>query len=906
MRGILLIATALFWILFNGCKPLYEINLPTQPTEATGDSLKLNGKAVFANQAKFVSAEAYLNIKEFTETRLVLANLKGIKAIGGQSKNGRVAQNTDIAAVTDITIIKVGDILVAGSFDKLKTGFLIEVTSVVRNGEEWVIEYVNAQLTQLFKDIDLSDVYTFSTPIPEITLSPEVSATSKSGVISKVPITLKANLDFRFTTGVAMRIKDSDLIYLSYRITRTKNTRLSIGTALNIEHSIYEPTPIPLGTIKCITRPFTTVVPPGIPIVINLTYRISAYFQPSLKAISFDVDLINSTEETTYRAYTEEATLPLKWKEISPPPIVSNETPSIKTAFEGSLQAGLLNEFNLSFYNLNSFDCAKSDQNKPLNGFTLKVDFFAKAEGICGEKGLDVKISGGRKTSLAIKVPFTKQELTVLEPDALNSVEDWYKTTVPGWVSCKDISIPQDPIIPTEVFNGGSSFGDPNIVTFDGKSYGFNGAGEFVALKSTTDNFEIQVRQEEIARRSNSGSVSWNTGLAINTGNDRLCFYPGKYFINGTQYAYNANITHTLPNGGNITGNTNTVTVNNTTGDIIKVFNLGDMINYSVIPANQRQGKLIGIFGDYDKNFNNDLKLRNGTPVDGSYTSLYPVFTDSWRIAQAQSLFVYDTGKNTTSYTDRNFPRSPLAISADQRASAEQTCKNAGVVVPYLEGCINDVVATGDVNAAKWAKDLQEETVLRSFDIKFGEKEDKSLLIDPFKSNKYGSNFLILETLSYPNILKPMSIQRGFETTIYLASEGKIERNQSSYSATELRINFGYFSFMISEDGNGKRNVIDGLSYSKSIGANVPLFFDGNTHKIKIKYIFDLDQNRVVRTIAIDDIYVLNNDSSTFNFSLDLNGFRNKSSIGLDMRTYEGFLTKNPSGKLYRWSFKSL
>lgn len=496
---------------------------------------------------------------------------------------------------------------------------------------------------------------------------------------------------------------------------------------------------------------------------------------------------------------------------------------------------------------------------------------------------------------------------------------------------CKPDSIDptKDPIIPTEVFQGGRSYGDPNIVTFDGEGYGFNGVGEFLAVKSTTDNFEIQVRQEELKNRHSGGSVSWNTGLAINTGSDRLCFYPNKYFINGTQHAYNSNINHTLASGGNVSGDSRTITVSNNTGDIIKVFNLTDMLNYSVIPSTQRQGKMVGIFGDYNKDAANDLKLRNGTPIDDSYASLYPTFTDSWRITQAQSLFVYDAGKNTNSYTDRTFPRSPLAMTAAQRASAEQTCRNAGVQHPFLEGCINDVVATGNATSTQWAKDLQEETVLRSFDIKFGEKEDMSLIKSDYKSKGLGLNYLFFpETVHYTSAnlgiedkysngrikaIRPVSISNGFEFSIYFSGKTTCGSPALDVIFTPQKINnYTFFSSHIIDNRSYSNehewmDIFNGIFRRKQYTQYLnPNLFDGKIHKVVMRYEFDLKKHQLIGNILIDDVKVVDNYTEISNDFDSI--FKIPHFISICAGVGERRINCQPTieFKLYRWSFRSL
>jgi len=480
--------------------------------------------------------------------------------------------------------------------------------------------------------------------------------------------------------------------------------------------------------------------------------------------------------------------------------------------------------------------------------------------------------------------------ITDLFSDLLEALNKYLQTPLP--------EVPSSSTRPTDYYVGGKSFGDPNIVTFDGKSYSFNGVGEFVAVKSTVDNFEVQVRQEELRSRNASGSISWNTGVAINTGNDRLCFYPAKYFINGTQYMYGSAINNTLKNGGSITGNSAELTIN-TNGDIVKVFNRNDVIDYSVVPASQRQGKMIGIFGDYNNNADNDVQVRNSSIIDGSYNSLYPAFTDSWRISQDQSLFVYDAGKNTTSYTDRNFPRTPLVISAAQRLTAEQICKNAGVFFPFLDGCINDVAATGDASIAQRAKELQDESTLRSFDIKFGPNEDKSLLFLNINADKYGPDYLLCEEFVYPEISKPVPLTNGFETVIYLASERPDPR--TSILASRLSLKFLSAGFEWSVSGGSSYNFYDGmLNFLTAIDPKIYIF-DGKMHKIVIQSNIDLSKKTSSYRLFFDDVIILERKD----FNIRAFDVQNKIPFNQGINLSFGAASGAPRVKLYRWSFKS-
>ncbi len=59
---------------------------------------------------------------------------------------------------------------------------------------------------------------------------------------------------------------------------------------------------------------------------------------------------------------------------------------------------------------------------------------------------------------------------------------------------------------------GGKSSGDPHLDTFDGLSYDFQGAGEFVLVESKVDDFVVQVRQEPANGICSSAAL--NTAIA--------------------------------------------------------------------------------------------------------------------------------------------------------------------------------------------------------------------------------------------------------------------------------------------------------------------------------------------------------------------------------------------------------
>lgn len=252
--------------------------------------------------------------------------------------------------------------------------------------------------------------------------------------------------------------------------------------------------------------------------------------------------------------------------------------------------------------------------------------------------------------------------------------------------------------------NPGQGTADPHLMTLDGLNYDFQGRGEFIVVKSTTDNFEIQSRQDDIL---NNGRATFNTAIAVQTGTDVVCFTanPTRLFINKESQNFASLTSLSLKDGASISKEGgNTLNIINKNGDLIKVVvQSTGYLDYYLYIAENRKGKVIGLLGNYDGNKANDVVVRNGENIlqNGSipFDKLYSIFADSWRINQGNSLFYYDSGKSTESYTEKNFPRTVAILTAAQKTSAEATCRAAGVSAePFLSNCIFDVAITNNTD----------------------------------------------------------------------------------------------------------------------------------------------------------------------------------------------------------------
>jgi hypothetical protein len=248
--------------------------------------------------------------------------------------------------------------------------------------------------------------------------------------------------------------------------------------------------------------------------------------------------------------------------------------------------------------------------------------------------------------------------------------------------------------------------GDPHLKTFDGLRYDFQAVGEFVAATDKSGDYEVQVRQTPWP---GARDVSLNTAVAMKVGKDkvelRMLGRKLRLWVNGKEQAFKNT---PLPGGGSITpANPQQVAVVWPDGSTATIRTVGTYgLDVILDPAAAKAGKLQGLFGNFDGNDQNDLKINStNTVIKEEYGNLYPKFADSWRIDAKASLFIYDKGTDTRTYTDRSFPDKPTtATQLPNRAAAEQICRRVGATEQtILQNCILDVALTGRPEFARSA-----------------------------------------------------------------------------------------------------------------------------------------------------------------------------------------------------------
>ncbi|MFG2044893.1 nidogen-like domain-containing protein [Dactylosporangium sp. NPDC048998] len=276
---------------------------------------------------------------------------------------------------------------------------------------------------------------------------------------------------------------------------------------------------------------------------------------------------------------------------------------------------------------------------------------------------------------------------------------------------------PPDPI-PVCTTTCGTTWGDPHLITFDGARYDFQQVGEFVAVKSSTDDFQIQVRQAPLP---GSRTVAVNVAAAFEVAGHRVvCSVAAqglKVTVDGQPVTLTA-VPLALPGGGSIELSApQMATVRWPDGSFVTVdATSGQLITLALSLADGRRGHVTGLLGDANGAAENDLTTRDGTvlPPSSPADVLYGAYSASWRIKQAESLFDYAPGEDTTTFTDTAFPYGYISVDSlpdANRQAAIQACQAAGIQPgPTFDACVLDVALTGDVNAATSAATAQAAT----------------------------------------------------------------------------------------------------------------------------------------------------------------------------------------------------
>ena len=261
------------------------------------------------------------------------------------------------------------------------------------------------------------------------------------------------------------------------------------------------------------------------------------------------------------------------------------------------------------------------------------------------------------------------------------------------------------------------AMGDVHLHTFNDAYADFQAVGEFRAVKSTTDSFEVQLR---LSPAEGIRTISLMTGAALQVGADRLSF---QLQNNALQIGLNGQATvfpvgkTLLPSGGSVdrgdASSDKDYFITLADGSTVILFDDTSYLDMTIILAPQRFAHVVGLLGTADGTAAKQILTSQGNGIAPPYTydQLYHLFGDSWRVTSATSLFTYASGQSTETFTDRTFPAVQDTIdsfSATIRQQAQAICASNGIVDPaLLAACILDIAETGDANFAVSTSQVQ-------------------------------------------------------------------------------------------------------------------------------------------------------------------------------------------------------
>jgi len=248
----------------------------------------------------------------------------------------------------------------------------------------------------------------------------------------------------------------------------------------------------------------------------------------------------------------------------------------------------------------------------------------------------------------------------------------------------------------------GESRGDVHMVTFDGLHYNFQVVGEYTLVKSTKDDFVVQVRAVPVRGTS---ALSMNQAIATTLNGHRVTVsienanevlrVDGKEVLGPPPPPVRGAVLCTETMYGS------SCQLNWPDGTVVRATQIERFaLNVVVQPARARLGALAGLLGDGDGSTANDLVGMGGAQLGAqpSEQDINHSLAKTWRVPPGASLFDYLPGQSSRTFADTTFPRAGAdAARLANRDSAEKTCRQEGITDAHLlDDCILDLAATNN------------------------------------------------------------------------------------------------------------------------------------------------------------------------------------------------------------------
>ena len=591
----------------------------------------------------------------------------------------QIQKTAKVQTQTLVDSIEAGDFVMVGHEANFSNGLLAEITVKQKTANGWSFIFSNTGLENIFSFLDVNWDFTFS---DDYLFNKEFSKVIP--ITTGVDLNLTGNFTFNLGNKINIKIEQSQLQSCTYEIDAGSSAAMFASVtgqfSLDKTYLLYE--------LPSITKTvFIPIGPIAIPLVltlnsdINLKVNASGNMELSGQIMSVQNQSSLNFDYTGLQGVQTSVQSKNTFSLFNPATFTSE--------LNGSIETGIYLDETLNFYKSKSI------------GVNAGVGLYNLLTGNCAsDSGLHIIDSIGGKAyiggtiDLFVKQPHHQQlDLPIFGEKILDK-------------KFNDLNFCSQPL-DTTVIQAGSS-GDVHFITPNGHHYDFQAEGEFTALK--TDGLQIQCRQQPLPNLT-SRIVTLNTALAVQTGNDQISFQvnPMAFYVNHAAMPLTAPIK--LAAGGSVNFNQNQILVQCASGDKIKIiyYPNNGYLDYRVSLVQKHLGKISGILGDWNGDPVNDVQINNGLSINASdFYQLYPGYANSWRITDQTSLFVYDAGKTTESYTDLLYPYQPVQLTPAQISQAQTICQQAGITTnPALCNCITDVAVTGNSSFTESAANYQ-------------------------------------------------------------------------------------------------------------------------------------------------------------------------------------------------------
>ena len=288
----------------------------------------------------------------------------------------------------------------------------------------------------------------------------------------------------------------------------------------------------------------------------------------------------------------------------------------------------------------------------------------------------------------------------------------------------------------------GGGWGDPHLQTVDGIKYDFQSAGEFTALKE--NGFEVQTRQSPVptatvpitnAYTGITHCVALYTAVAAKLGSSRVTVQPSPgaepdpksmlVRVNG-KVVQLGDAPYFLYAGGEKKDTIDGTITKHPDGvfEITDAFGTQLVVTSAYWEAHKLWYLNVNVYGtSAHEGTMGRLAERSWLPAlpDGTslgakpdseaarYEALYEKFADAWRVTAKNSLFDYEPGTDTTTFTREEWPRNhPQSCAIEGQTSvqsatdevAQQACAHV-VDATRRADCVFDVMITGNAGFGK-------------------------------------------------------------------------------------------------------------------------------------------------------------------------------------------------------------